>query len=349
MSWCLQLKKETLDLDEIKQALARIRDVRVCVLGDVCLDLYWFADMRKSLLSRETPHFPLPIVGERYSPGGAGNVMANVKALGVKELIPISVMGCDWRGFLLKKSFAERGISTESILETEELLTPTYCKPFRKGISDTEYEDPRLDFENFIPLCERDEEQIIGSLREVSKRVDVIAVSDQYMNGVVTPRVRQTLAELGKSGVRIVVDSRDRVLEFEHVLVKPNEVESARAVGLDMSALQVTAENYASVAQKLFEKNGTPAIVTLGSKGALWADAAGVSYAATKKAKPPIDIVGAGDTFLSAFCCAYAAGLTGGKALAFANLASGVTVKKIGTTGTASPEEILQKYGENYA
>lgn len=338
-----------LTLEAVQETLLKIKDVRVCVLGDVCLDIYWFADMRKSLLSRETPHFPLPIVGERYSPGGAGNVMANVKALGVKQLIPISLMGKDWRGFMLKKCFDERGIDSSLMAESDDKLTPTYCKPIRKGISETEYEDPRLDFENFAPLCTEDEDKIIGALRQAGKQADIIAVSDQYLYGVVTPRVRQVLSDLSRSGLKVVVDSRDRVLEFEDVIIKPNEVESARAVQLNMSNLKVSAENYAPVAEKLYERSGKPAIVTLGSKGALWADGSGTSYAPTKKAKPPIDIVGAGDTFLSAFCCAFATGLSGGEALAFANLASGVTVKKIGTTGTASPEEIIQKYRELHA
>ena len=52
---------------------------------------------------------------------------------------------------------------------------------------------------------------------------------------------------------------------------------------------------------------------------------------------------------LSVMAAALAAGVEGGQALSFANLASGVTVKKIGTTGTATGEEILQKYRENYA
>ncbi|MBQ3424214.1 MAG: hypothetical protein IJH38_03340 [Clostridia bacterium] len=33
---------------------------RVALIGDLCLDMYWRADMRLSELSRETPHFPLP-------------------------------------------------------------------------------------------------------------------------------------------------------------------------------------------------------------------------------------------------------------------------------------------------
>ena len=47
-------------------------------------------------------------------------------------------------------------------------------------------------------------------------------------------------------------------------------------------------------------------------------------------------------SFLAAFAAAYAAGAAGPEAVEFANLAAGITVKKIGTTGTATESEILQ-------
>ena len=53
-----------------------------------------------------------------------------------------------------------------------------------------------------------------------------------------------------------------------------------------------------------------------------------------------VDICGAGDTSLSAFSAAIAAKTELKTAAQFAGLASGVTVRKIGVTGTASPEEI---------
>ena len=53
-----------------------------------------------------------------------------------------------------------------------------------------------------------------------------------------------------------------------------------------------------------------------------------------------VDICGAGDTSLSAFSAAIAAKTELKAAAQFAGLASGVTVRKIGVTGTASPEEI---------
>ena len=53
----------------MKYDLKKLGKGRIGVIGDFCLDVYWHADMTKSELSRETPHFPLPIVQERLSPG----------------------------------------------------------------------------------------------------------------------------------------------------------------------------------------------------------------------------------------------------------------------------------------
>lgn len=34
------------------------KNARIGIIGDFCVDIYWHADMRKSELSRETPHYP---------------------------------------------------------------------------------------------------------------------------------------------------------------------------------------------------------------------------------------------------------------------------------------------------
>ena len=55
----------------------------------------------------------------------------------------------------------------------------------------------------------------------------------------------------------------------------------------------------------------------------------------------PIDPGGRlGDSFLSAFACALVTGAEQFEAAAVGNRASEVILKKLGTTGTASPEEI---------
>ena len=90
--------------------------------------------------------------------------------------------------------------------------------------------------------------------------------------------------------------------------------------------------------------------LTMGGKGCLWVEDDGkVTPVPVVPAPPPLDTVGAGDCFAAAFATALAAGATGPEAAALANLAAGVVVRKIGTTGTATAEEILQRYHEDYA
>ena len=327
-----------MDKNELKHILAAMQNVRVAVVGDICLDAYWQADMKLSRLSRETPHYPLPVTEERYSLGGGGNVMANVCALQVKEMIPVSLIGRDWRGYLVQDLLRRLGVKDGSVPVSDTRITPAYCKPLRAGISDVVYEDPRLDFENRAPLSEADEALVLAALDAAAQRADIIAVSDQLSCGVITPKVRERLCELGET-TPVVADSRDHIADFRQVILKPNAVEAAIAAG-------ITDGDYPAAAAALSAKTNAPVIVTLGEKGAIWYENGTLSKTDGLKANGPVDTVGAGDTFLAAFCAAYAATRDGVKAMETATLAAGITVRKLGTTGTASPAEILAAAGD---
>ena len=214
------MKRVELDGARVRALAGAVQNARVCMIGDVCLDLYWRADMRLSRLSRETPHFPLPVVGETASPGGGGNVACNLRALGVGELTVISVIGDDWRGFLLRDCFAKRGIDTGRLIVSQGRVTPCYCKPLRAGISETVYEDPRIDFENFDPISAGDEDRVLAALDEAAGRCDVIAVCDQYRHGVLTGRVRARLAEIG-ARMPVIVDSRENAALYTGLRITP--------------------------------------------------------------------------------------------------------------------------------
>ena len=324
-----------MELSYLDQILSAVRGARVCVIGDVCLDLYWRADMRRSRLSRETPHFPLPVTEERGSLGGGGNVTANLTALGA-SVLPVSVIGRDWRGWLLEDLFRAAGLPEGGLIADDARVTPCYAKPLRAGISDVVYEDPRLDFENAAPLSAETERAVLSALYAAADAADVIAVSDQLEYGVITPAVREALCTLGKTKP-VLVDSRDRIALYTNVIVKPNEVEAAAAV---QALSPETTFDPAQAARLLSARTNAPAIVTLGEGGSLWCENGVVTAVPAVKTEPPVDTVGAGDTFLSACAAALAARIPGPDALQFASLASAVTVKKLGVTGTASPEEL---------
>lgn len=337
---CAALSRESL-----AAALEDIGRAKVAMIGDLCLDLYWTADMRLSELSRETPHHPLPVVAERFSPGGAGNVACNIAALKPKSLTAIGLVGTDWRGDLLRKALGESGVDCRFVKTSDSVVTNTYIKPIRTGISHVAYEDPRIDFENRAPISAELEDQLCAALNEAD--FDVLLVSDQMKFGCVTKKVRERICEIGASGKTVVVDSRDRAGEYRHVIVKPNEVEAARCFGqgerLDAADPKAVFDFAARIIGEISARNGAPAIITLGEQGCMIFDGT-ARHCPANRVEPPVDIVGAGDAFLAAFGCALASGANLDTAARIAALASSVTVKKIGTTGTASREEILAAF-----
>ena len=337
---------DKLSRDRLEEILEKITKVKIVLLGDVCLDVYWKADMTKSVLSRETPHFPLPVVEERMSPGAGGNAAANICALNVSELEILSVIGDDWRGAALRAEFKKRGMRTDSLISCAGIITNAYCKPLRCGISETIYEDPRIDFAGCIPIPEEQEHKLIETLESAAQNADAICICDQFSFGCVTDKVRDKISELGEKGIIIVADSRERISLFKNITIKPNEIEAGFAAFDDFQPTRASFDTYKDAAVKLSEKTCSNVCITLGDKGGIYAEKGKVYYIPTIPVQGEIDICGAGDTFLSAFTCALAAGAEGWEAVAFANLASAVTIKKISMTGTAGPSEIRAKYQE---
>ncbi len=326
-----KLTKEKLD-----ELFPKIKNINVVVAGDFCVDIYWVADMKRSVLSRETPHYPLPVVRERTSPGAAGNVAANLKAIGIENVNVIGVIGNDWRGDCLKKEFEKRNIPTTGLLVDDERFTNAYCKPMKIGYTNSEMEDPRIDFENFNPISVNTENRVIDMLEKLAETADVLLVCDQFVNGCITENVRKKIVELAKCGTKVFVDSRSNVQNYSNVMLKPNDLECAVAVG-ENPILINDFDSKVNCAIRLSEKCNSKVCMTLGDAGAVVVDGENIVLAKPFEVEGPVDTVGAGDCFLSAFSSAVAAGEEYGIASLFANLAASIAVKQIGTTGVAEP------------
>ncbi|BBI35399.1 bifunctional heptose 7-phosphate kinase/heptose 1-phosphate adenyltransferase [Cohnella abietis] len=324
----------------LEQLLSGFGSLRAGVIGDVCLDAYWVADLTRSTLSRETPHYTMPIVEERYTPGAAGNVAANLVALGCSKVMICSVVGKDWRGELLEQLLSAQGIDTSYLLSDFNWNTPAYCKTIRTGIQRVQQEDARLDFQNFKPLPETLAEKLAKELDLMAEQCDIIAVTDQLPFGVIGDEIRLKLTSWAAKGKIIMVDSRDRIGKYRGVIVKPNEVELS--LWFNEEPTEKTSEEWAEMARRLSNEVQGVCCMTLGSKGAIWADREKYTFVPTRPVEPPLDIVGAGDAFAAASLCALGVGGEGHEAAALANYASSVVIRKIGTTGTASPEEIIE-------
>jgi len=203
------------------------------------------------------------------------------------------------------------------------------------------YEDPRLDFCNYEPLGAEAENAVIASLDAVAQDVDVLCVSDQFAFGVCTPRVRGHILKLARGGLNVVVDSRHYIDAYNGAILKPNEKECAKAVGV--TGLE-KFDDFTGAALKLSHKCGSEVIMTIGPQGALYTDGDEAVHIPARKVNGDIDIVGAGDTFMSGFSLAVATGATRLESAYLAALCSEVTIRKIGCTGDATAQEVLTRY-----
>jgi len=337
---------QILTKNRILELLSRFSQVRAGVIGDLALDAYWYVDMTRSHLSRETPQFYRPVVSETYSPGAGGNVAQNLAALGMGQVKVFSVVGEEPWGKLLQAELLRRNIRTQGLLTHPGRRTIAYIKPILMGY-DSRQEDARLDFENTLPLAPQAEEQLLALFEEQLADLEAVLIADQLEeNGILTSRVRQRLVELAQIHSRTVflVDSRQRISLYQGMVMKPNRMEALAAWKPEIDPRQASHADLEEAVQHMARQSGRPVFLTLGEEGVLVCTSNEQRYVTAAPVRPPLDVVGAGDAFFAALAASLAAGGNAWEAGAIANLAAAVTVEKLNQTGTATPAEILARF-----
>jgi rfaE bifunctional protein kinase chain/domain len=330
----------------LQELLEAIRDVRIGIVGDFTLDGYWYVDMMRAQLSREAPLYNRPVVRETYSAGGCANVAVNVAALQPREAWAFTVLGEDWRGLLLRQVLSAAGLRLEAVLTyATNWMTPFYGKVILMGY-DNQQEDARVDFVNTHPLPDAVLDALLEQVADRLPTLDAIIVADYQTVGTVPERLVQVLNRMAEMNPRVIfaADSRDNIAQFRAMVIKPNEVEATQMWFPGKRPDEVTEQQLVEAGLRVQATTGRPVYITCGERGALLCAAEGYAHIPAMPVSPPIDPVGAGDTFLAALTTALAAGATPWEAGWLATLAAAVIVRKLRITGTASPEEILAAY-----
>ena len=340
-----------LNESELTSLLSKFQDLKILVVGDFYLDAYWYIDKTRSTLSLETPWYTNPVSEQSYSPGAAGTVTNNLKCLGVGTVYTLGVIGNDNFGRTLLTCLQDTGCITDKMIAETNWVTPTYLKPIHQGIEGIETEGPRFDIENTVPFTKKVEDNLINSLHDFVPMVDGIIIGDQMPIdnlGVITGNVREELCNLGDKYPDKVffADSRTRIGDYKNVIIKPNRFEAALAVNQNDNLKNVDYESTKQAAISLSEKTKRTVYITLGDNGILVYNNGDFIHIAGNESNDKVDPVGAGDSvsagLVSTLCCLGSDDII--KAAYIGNLVASITVTKIGTTGTASPEEILEKH-----
>ncbi len=331
----------------LKNLLDNFPDLSILVVGDYFLDRYLVIDPDLAEISLETGREARQVVQVRNRPGAAGTVTSNLCALGVGRIRALGAIGEDGQGYDLKAGLLATGVDTRHLIEVSDLVTPTYTKPI---LSTTGQEMERLDIKNRSPIHGDVENRILTTLESLLSEVHGVVVLDQVQErncGVITDRVRAGIARLAAVYPEIVflADSRSRVAAFRNVVAKPNRDEALQAVS-ENSGTEAEACLNAAI-RSFVDRTGRPVYITLGPEGILCDDGNAIRHVPGITVPDPIDTVGAGDSVSAGIISALCAGASYVDAARVGVLVSSITIQQIGTTGTASPEQVLRRFEES--
>ncbi len=331
----------TLGLQEMSSILDKLSGVSVAVIGDFCLDIYWAIDRSQSEISVETGLKTEPVRQQRYSPGGAGNVVMNLLTLGVEEVYPIGVLGNDPFGHELRRLLEASHVNCIGLVSQDEgWATPTYIKPCVES-----QELSRIDFGNFNHLTDAAEADLFTKLDDILHGVSVVLINHQVIGSIHdSTTFRQRLASVMERYPQLtfIIDSRGYHDSYPNAIHKLNDHELMRASGKPSDAGEaISLEDIVQQAPLLYDRWKSPLIVTRGERGCIVISGSEFSQICGLQLSGPTDPVGAGDTFCSALIACISTGTDLASAAFIANIAAAVTVQKLFQTGTATRQEIL--------
>jgi bifunctional ADP-heptose synthase (sugar kinase/adenylyltransferase)/phosphoglycolate phosphatase-like HAD superfamily hydrolase len=325
--------------------LAAIPSARIGVIGDFCVDSYFLVASEASEPSLETGLPTRPVREHRSALGGAGNVVANLQAIGVKDLRAFAVIGPDTFGHELIRLLADLGVNSSGVfVQPSAWQTHSYLKPIVGH-----EESNRYDFGVFNRVEPRSEQLLLAAIEAALPELDVVVINQQFKQGIHSEIFQAGLNELLRrySQVVALVDCRNLGHAYPSGLRKLNDFEAARLSGSDHPAGRpISRQEAVDSAERLYQQWRRPVFVTRGSNGCIVIDDQGTHEILGLQIINETDPVGAGDSMVAGIAACLAVGAAPAEAAAFGNFVAGVTVQKLQQTGTASPAEI-QAIGES--
>jgi len=326
--------------DLLQDILGKIKSVKIAVIGDFCLDAYWFVDEAKSEISIETGQATRPVLQQKYSPGGAGNVTNNLAAMEIKDIRAFGVIGKDPFGPEMVKIMNLAGINTDNLLiQEEKWATHVYIKPYI-----AEKEQNRIDFGNYNSLSEDTANRLISNIEREIGEIDLVIINQQVLSGIHTPYFRKRLVEvIGSFPQKLfIADSRNYTDFYTGSYRKMNDTEALYQCCINSTPDEIIpCSETLYAARILFKRYKKPLFITRGSKGSIVVTESGITQVPGLLIMSKVDTVGAGDSYLAGAAATLAAGFNTETAAEIGSFVAGVTVQKLFQTGTASPDEIL--------
>ena len=324
------------EASRLRPLLAQLSGRRVVVLGDLVLDEFLIG--RIDRISREAPVLILEHQRLARAPGGGGNAVANVAALGGTAL-PVGWVGDDEGGDALLELLGARGIDTSGVVRVPGLATPTKTRILAGSSTSVQQQVVRVDRGVRGRLPDHARRRLQEGIAARLSHAAALLVSDYDHGTFDLPSRRAVAGWAERAQIPWTVDSRRHLREFRKMTAAtPNLEEAAGALG---EAIADDPDAAAAAAGALLAAlAASHVIVTRGSRGMTVVSAGQPALHLPAFGSGEVaDVTGAGDTVIAVLTLALAAGAEIRTAAQLANVAAGLVVLKRGTA-TVSPAEI---------
>jgi D-beta-D-heptose 7-phosphate kinase/D-beta-D-heptose 1-phosphate adenosyltransferase len=302
-------------------AVRRLTRTSVLVVGDILLDRYVYGSVE-----RVSPEAPVPVLSvsrELALPGGAGNVVRNLTALGAAVAF-VSIVGDDQNGSDLTGLVGGQPGVEPWLLVQGGRLTTVKSRFVAQGqqLLRSDKEDPR-------PIHAKLAERMIRIAHDAMAATSITVLSD-YGQGILAGDVAPQLIRAAKSlGRRVVVDpSGIGYARFAGAdVITPTRRALAEVTGLPVNTHEAVAE----AAEQLRAAHGFGAVLVSSPDDGLTLVTANGVARLPAEAPEIYDVSGSRDALVATVAAGLAAGLSLPVAARLANIASGVVVGKAGT------------------
>jgi D-beta-D-heptose 7-phosphate kinase / D-beta-D-heptose 1-phosphate adenosyltransferase len=353
-------------IPKLKRLIPKFRKVHVAVLGDLMLDRYLWGTAHR--LSPEAAVPVVDFVSQNDCLGGAGNVAANLAALGAQvqifgvvggRMLSSEKIADDEAGAALRACLRGAKIGDRGVLADPKRITTVKVRVVARH-----QQIVRIDHERRDPLTPETEEKLFRLMVAALKTTDALVLSD-YDKGLITDAfTERILHACHKFKVPVFVKPKtSRLFAYRGArAVVCNKKEAGFYVTQPLDDEKSVEE----AGRQLLARFGSSALViTRGEKGMsvfeestpkylnIPATSSELTYARVGKpglereagGRQILDLTGAGDTVLSVLSLTVAAGAKLTEAAYLANTAAGVVVGKLGTE-SVSPAELAAAMGE---
>lgn len=313
------------------EAVEKLAEARVLILGDVMLDEYLAGDA-----DRISPEAPVPVVRieyDRHLVGGAGNVARNIVSLGGAARL-IGVRGPD-----------QAGDAVTACLDADAIAHDLVTLPGRRTTVKTrvlarQQQVVRIDRECAEAHSREETGAILDRVAAGLAGHTGLVISD-YGKGLVTDAMMQGLASLlSGRGMPVLVDPKPQNVAFyqDVTLLTPNAKEASEAAGLPVK----TQEEIVTAGRAIMKKTGSPSLViTLGGRGMAVFEKNSPVRRIPTVAREVFDVTGAGDTVIAVLSMGLACGMDIITASLLANYAAGIVVGEVGAS-VVTPNQLAE-------